>query len=79
MNNTQFTDAQIAAFILAAEAMQENYMDYWPLDLLGLPSEFSLYSMEDDSIWLVNTNNSGSMRDATKIQMILGSASFGSA
>lgn len=71
MNNTAFSDEQLAAFIKAAEAMKANYMDYWPSTLKGLTGNYSLYSMEDDSVWLVDTKDSTSMRDAEKIQLIL--------
>ena len=71
MNNTQFSDKQITAFTVAAEAMKENGMDYWPHALLGLSDQFALYCMEDDCYWIVNHSEAVSMGAAKKLQMIL--------
>lgn len=73
MNNTKFSDAQIVAFTVAAEAIKANDMDYWPHDLLGLKgSDYMLACMEDDCVWLVDQNNSCSFKDFVKVQKILG-------
>jgi len=74
-NNTNFSDAQIAAFTLAAEAMKENGMDYWPSKLLGLPECFTLLCVMDDSIWLVDLTHSWRNEfsdESIRVQKILG-------
>ena len=59
----------------AALAMVYNGMDYWPYDLASYPGK-SLYdfgSSEEDleGVWLVDTNNSCSMKDAIKLIKVL--------
>lgn len=73
MNNTNFTDAQIAAFTVAAEAMKANDMDYWPHALLGLEgTDYLLACMEDGAIYVVHTNETCSFKDFVKVHKILG-------
>lgn len=73
MNNTKFSDAQIAGFTVAAEAIKANDMDYWPHELLGLDgTNYMLACMEDDAVWIVDTNDRCSFKDFVKVQKILG-------
>lgn len=73
MNNTKFSDEQIVAFTVAAEAIKANDMDYWPHALKGLENtDYMLAVMEDNAVWLVDQNKSCSFKDFVKVQKILG-------
>jgi hypothetical protein len=60
--------------ILAAEAMIADDMDYWPYGLIDYPvsenADYCLYSYED-GVWLVDTNNTCSMKEAIKLALVL--------
>ena len=54
--------------------MQANNMDYWPHALKGLEGTDYLLADMDDGIYVVHTNETCSMKDFVKVQLILGVA-----